>query len=132
MSSSNKKSYKFTFVTAFLVSFSTTLVLSVFLCFNDICDFKINLIFGLITFVIGFLIIQNRIEKYIFKRVEKIYKDIMILESKTSLVQNTPVTTDMDFLSNEINKYAKIKTQEVQSFQGQRRISKRVCGQCGS
>ena len=87
MSLFNKKSYKFTFFTAFLLSFSTTLILSVFLCFNDICDFKINLIFGLITFVIGFLIIQNRIEKYIFKRVEKIYKDIMILESKTSLVQ---------------------------------------------
>ena len=128
MSLFNKKSYKFTFVTAFLLSFSTTLILSVFLCFNDICDFKINLIFGLITFVIGFLIIQNRIEKYIFKRVEKIYKDIMILESKTPLVQNTPVTTDMDFLSNEINKYAKIKTQEVQSFKAREEFRKEFVG----
>ena len=128
MSLFNKKSYKFTFFTAFLLSFSTTLILSVFLCFNDICDFKINLIFGLIIFVIGFLIIQNRIEKYIFKRVEKIYKDIMILESKTSLVQNTPVTTDMDFLSNEINKYAKIKKQEVQSFKDREEFRKEFVG----
>ncbi|MEC8134233.1 MAG: ATP-binding protein [Bacteroidota bacterium] len=128
MSLFNKKSYKFTFVTAFLLSFSTTLILSVFLYFNDICDFKINLIFGLINFVIGFLIIQNRIEKYIFKRVEKIYKDIMILESKTSLVQNTPVTTDMDFLSNEINKYAKIKKQEVQSFKDREEFRKEFVG----
>jgi len=128
MSLFNKKSYKFTFFTAFLLSFSTTLILSVFLCFNDICDFKINLIFGLIIFVIGFLIIQNRIEKYIFKRVEKIYKDIMILESKTSLVQNTPVTTDMDFLSNEINKYAKMKKQEVQSFKDREEFRKEFVG----
>ena len=124
MSSFSKKSYTFAIITALLTSLVLTLTLSVFLYLKNSFDVKISLVFLAITFILVFLIFQYSIKKYIFKRIEKIYKDIMILESKTSLVQNVPISADMDFLASEISKYAKLKKQEVQSFQAREEFRK--------
>ena len=128
MSSFSKKSYAFAIITALLTSLVLTLTLSVFLYFKNSFDVKISLGFLGITFILVFLIFQYSIKKYIFKRIEKIYKDIMILESKTSPVQNVPISADMDFLASEISKYAKLKKQEVQSFQAREEFRKEFVG----
>ena len=128
MSSFSKKSYAFAIITALLTSLVLTLILSVFLYFKNSFDFKSSLVFSGITFIVVFLIFQYSIKKYIFKRVEKIYKDIMILESKTNPVQNVPISADMDFLTSEISKYAKLKKQEVQLFQAREEFRKEFVG----
>ena len=128
MSSFSKKSYAFAIISALLTSLVLTLILSVFLYFKNSFDFKSSLVFSGITFIVVFLIFQYSIKKYISKRIEKIYKNIMILESKTSPVQNVPISADMDFLTNEISKYAKLKKQEVQSFQAREEFRKEFVG----
>jgi len=128
MSSFSKKSYAFAIITALLTSIVLTLTLSVFLYFKNSFDIKISMGFLGLTLIVVFLIFQYSIKKYISKRVEKIYKDIMILESKTSPVQNVPISADMDFLTSEISKYAKLKKQEVQSFQAREEFRKEFVG----
>ena len=128
MSSFSKKSYAFAIITALLTSLALTLILSVFLYFKNSFDIKISLAFTGISFIVTLLIFQYSIKKYIFKRVEKIYKDIMILESKTNPVQNVPISADMDFLTSEISKYAKLKKQEVQLFQAREEFRKEFVG----
>jgi two-component system phosphate regulon sensor histidine kinase PhoR len=128
MSSFSKKSYAFAIITALLTSLALTLILSVFLYFKNSFDIKISLPFAGISFIVTLLIFQYSIRKYIFKRVEKIYKDIMILESKTNPVQNVPISADMDFLTSEISKYAKLKKQEVQLFQAREEFRKEFVG----
>jgi two-component system phosphate regulon sensor histidine kinase PhoR len=128
MSSFSKKSYAFSIITALLTSLALTLILSVFLYFKNSFDIKISLAFAGISFIVTLLIFQYIIKKYIFMRVEKIYKDIMILESKTSPVQNVPISADMDFLTSEISKYAKLKKQEVQLFQAREEFRKEFVG----
>ena len=128
MSSFSKKSYAFAIITALLTSLALTLILSVFLYCKNSFDIKISLAFAGISFIVTLLIFQYSIRKYIFKRVEKIYKDIMILESKTNPVQNIPISADMDFLTSEISKYAKLKKQEVQLFQAREEFRKEFVG----
>lgn len=54
-----------------------------------------------------FLITQYRVERFIYRRVKRIYDDLTLLES-TSL-RNQPITTDMGTLTREIDKYARDK-----------------------
>ena len=105
-----------------------TLIMSVFFYQNDIFNLKIILIFSLLVFITSLVIINFYVEKNIYKRVEKIYKNIMVLESKSTPVQNVPISNDMDFLENEINRYAKLKKLEVQSFKEREEFRKEFVG----
>jgi two-component system phosphate regulon sensor histidine kinase PhoR len=102
--------------------------MSVFFYQNDTFNLKIILIFSLLVFITSLLIINFYVEKNIYKRVEKIYKNIMVLESKPTPVQNMSISNDMDFLENEINRYAKLKKLEVQSFKEREEFRKEFVG----
>ncbi|WP_371736632.1 sensor histidine kinase [Cellulophaga sp. HaHaR_3_176] len=67
-----------------------------------------------ITFLVCFFIIQLRVEKFIYKRVKRIYDDVSLLES-SNLTSRT-VTTDMGTLTAEIEKFAKDKKIEIDTL----------------
>jgi two-component system phosphate regulon sensor histidine kinase PhoR len=71
-------------------------------------------LFFLLIFVISFLIIQIRVEKFIYKRIKKIYDDVSLLES--SSFTSGPITTDMATLTSEIEKFAKDKRIEIDTL----------------
>ena len=81
MSSSLKKTYKFAGTTALLLTFFLTLFLSVFLFYIDQFNGKLIILSSLFCFVLSFILIQYRVDRYIFKRIEKIYNDVIFLES---------------------------------------------------
>lgn len=73
------------------------------------------LIFNSLTiFLISFFALQYRIEKFIYKRIKKIYDDVALLES-TSLASD-PITTDMRTLTAEIEKFAQDKKIEIDTL----------------
>ena len=115
MSDSSKKNHHQSLLTAFVFTIILTLAMSVFLYYQNIFNFKIIVLFSGLVFTIFYLIMNFYIEKNIYKRVDKIYKNIMILESKSTPVQNITISKDLDFLENEINKYAKLKKLEVRA-----------------
>ena len=70
--------------------------------------FASMLLFGFITlfvvYLFSFFVLQYRVEKFIYRRVKKIYDDVALLESSTII--NQPITTDMETLTREVKKFA--------------------------
>ncbi|WP_456868249.1 sensor histidine kinase [Galbibacter sp. BG1] len=66
------------------------------------------------VFIVSFFIIQYRVEKFIYKRVKKIYDDVSLLESTNFQAQ--PITTDMRTLTEEIEKFAANKKLEIETL----------------
>ena len=120
-----KKTYKFALRTAFYVTLFTTLLVSVFLYYFHSFNWQV-VFFPLICFPLCFAIVQYRVERFIYRRVKKIYDDLTLLES-TSLRQQ-PITTDMGTLMREIDKYAKTKKIEIETLKVREEYRKEFIG----
>ena len=71
-------------------------------------------------------IIQFRVEHFIYKRVKKIYDDVSLLESKS--FQNESVTTDMETLTKEVEKFARDKKLEIETLKVKEEYRKEFLG----
>tara|TARA_R110002049_G_scaffold113889_4_gene264670 strand:+ start:1776 stop:2813 length:1038 start_codon:yes stop_codon:yes gene_type:complete len=119
-----KKSYRFAFRTSLYITLFLTLFSAVF--FFHRAHILYLLIFALLTFLISFIVVQYRVERFIYRRVKKIYDDLTLLES-TSLRQQ-PITTDMGTLTKEIDKYAKNKKFEIETLKIREEYRKEFIG----
>ena len=126
MSKKSKKSYKFALRSSLLITLIITLLTSVFLYGISAFNLVYILIFGISNFLISFFIIQYRAEKFIYKRVKKIYDDLTLLES--SSFRKDPITTDMAALTQEIDKYAKDKKLEIETLKIREQYRKEFIG----
>lgn len=114
-----KKTYKFAVKSALYIS------LFVAGFFFILCqaffkpDFKINAVVAFIAFLgcylFSFLVLQYRVERFIYRRVKKIYDDVSLLESSSFI--NQPITTDMETLTQEVKKFATEKKLEIELLQ---------------
>tara|TARA_R110001583_G_scaffold35585_3_gene118240 strand:- start:47722 stop:48771 length:1050 start_codon:yes stop_codon:yes gene_type:complete len=111
-----RKTYSFAFWTSLYItiisSFSLFLASYYFLKSTP----KLNLIFLFIgiVFTLSFIISQYRLEKFIFQRIKKIYDSVTILDS--SDLNKTSITSDIDTLSREVQKFAKIKQEQIKDL----------------
>jgi two-component system phosphate regulon sensor histidine kinase PhoR len=109
-----KKTYKFALKSALYVSlFSMGFLFFLSFLFYQINWFLIFL-FGISVFLFCFFVIQYRVERFIYRRVKKIYDDVSLLDS-TSL-RNQPITTDMATLTKEVKKFATDKKLEIETL----------------
>lgn len=120
-----KKTYKFAIRTSLYVTIFTTLLVSVFLYYYHTFNWQV-VIFPLICFPLCFAIIQYRVERFIYRRVKKIYDDLTLLES-TSL-RKQPITTDMGTLTKEIDKYARDRKIEIETLKIREEYRKEFIG----
>nr|WP_299072567.1 ATP-binding protein [uncultured Allomuricauda sp.] len=109
-----RKSYKFALRSSFLITILLTGVFVSFLMYKEQQDWLFVLLFALTCFVISFVILQIRVERFIYRRVKKIYDDVSLLES--SSFSSKPVTTDMKTLTQEIEKFAEDKKIEIDTL----------------
>jgi two-component system phosphate regulon sensor histidine kinase PhoR len=109
-----KKTYKFAFKTSVFITLALTLVVSVFLYLATGAFSWLIILFALTTFLLSFFIIQYRVERFIYRRVKKVYDDLTLLES-TDLLKK-PITTDMATLTKEIDKYARDRKFEIEEL----------------
>jgi two-component system phosphate regulon sensor histidine kinase PhoR len=72
------------------------------------------LVFATLVFIVSFIVIQVRVQKFIYRRIKKIYDDVSLLESSSFMTG--PVTTDMKTLTEEIEKFAKDKKVEIDTL----------------
>jgi len=116
MKISFKKTYKFAVKSALYISlFSTAfVVLLVAMIFSYTKEslFLFGGIFIVIIYVFSFLVLQYRVERFIYRRVKKIYDDVSLLESSSFI--NQPITTDMETLTREVKKFATDKKLEIE------------------
>ncbi len=126
MAKTFKKSYRFALKSSMIISFVLTLLMSVFLyAFYNLDIFNV-LIFYVVSFLLAFLVIQFRVERYIYKRVQKIYDDLTLLESHS--FTKDQITTDMKTLTEEIDKYARDKKMEIETLKVREQYRKEFIG----
>ncbi|MCB0371533.1 MAG: sensor histidine kinase [Muricauda sp.] len=109
-----RKSYKFALRSSLVI---TLLITALFVAFHmDLghMDWTYTILFALISFIICFTVIQVRVERFIYRRIKKIYDDVSLLES--SSFSSKPVTTDMKTLTEEIEKFAEGKKIEIDTL----------------
>ncbi len=109
-----RKSYKFAVRTALVITVVLSLFLGFILWFKDSIDWLLVVIFFLFSFTVSLLVVQLRIEKFIYRRIKKIYDDVSLLES--SSLTSRIVTTDMGALTEEIEKFTKDKKIEIDTL----------------
>ncbi|MDD5150556.1 MAG: ATP-binding protein [Flavobacterium sp.] len=130
MKLSFKKTYKFALISALYISlFATVFVMLLAIVIFNI-GFKSTLLFGvifiLIIYIFSFLIIQYRVEHFIYRRVKKIYDDVSLLESST--LMSHPITTDMETLTREVKKFATDKKLEIEMLKDKEEYRREFLG----
>ncbi|TDU43133.1 two-component system phosphate regulon sensor histidine kinase PhoR [Gelidibacter sediminis] len=126
MKTTIKKSYKFAVKTAFYITLINTVLIAAVLFVSK--AFNVGILLGFFTFcyIISFLIIQYRVERFIYRRVKKIYDDLTLLESAS--LRKQPITTDMATLTQEIDKFAKDKKLEIETLKVREEYRKEFLG----
>jgi two-component system phosphate regulon sensor histidine kinase PhoR len=123
-----RKSYRFAFRSSLFITILVSLGVLVFLTYENMLGeyWPWYLVFILLTFLASFLILQIRVEKFIYKRIKQIYDDVSLLES-TSFTSGA-ITTDMKTLTEEIEKFAKDKKVEIDTLKIREEYRKEFLG----
>ncbi len=109
-----RRSYKFAVKTSLYVTIFVTLISAVFLVLNNTYSEAALLVYAVCCFVFSFLVIQYRVEFFIYKKIKKIYENVSILNA--SSLKPDQVTTDMATLSQEVQKFAEGKKLEIEAL----------------
>ncbi|MBP2831434.1 sensor histidine kinase [Aquimarina sp. U1-2] len=114
MAENFKKSYRFAYLSSLYITLLLTLILSVFLYIVSLLHVGFIIGFALVSYATSFIIIQYRVEKFIYRRVRKIYDDIEMLDVDD--IGESPVTTDMRTLIKEVEKFALQRKSEIEKL----------------
>jgi len=121
-----KRTYRFAIKTSLFITLFVTLLMSVFLYAFYTINGVIIISFAAVCYLFSFIVIQSRVERFIYRRVKKIYDDLTLLES-ASLTKG-PITTDMQTLTQEIDKFARDKKIEIEALKGREKYRKEFLG----
>ena len=113
-----KSPYQFALITAGLIGVTSYLILLLFT--------STSIFVSLLIFVISFLIIQYRIQSFLFKRFKELYQDLEMLDSPK--INKSSVSTDMDSLMKKIEEFAKDKKIEIELLKSQEQYRKEFIG----
>ncbi|MBT9187360.1 cell wall metabolism sensor histidine kinase WalK [Zobellia russellii] len=114
MSAKLRRSYRFALRSSFMISVAFVSLLALFLHLFNAFNWTAIIISALLLFPIAFIVLQIRIERFIYRRIKKIYDDVAMLES--SSISTGPITTDMKTLTEEIGKFAQDKRVEIDTL----------------
>lgn len=118
MSLNFRRTYKFAFKSAFYITLCGVGIVGILSHFvfhpeqKELVAFLV--VFALLLYISSFLVIQYRVEFFIYRGVKKIYDDVSFLESSTII--NQPITTDMATLTREVKKFATDKKMEIETL----------------
>ncbi|WP_229317705.1 sensor histidine kinase [Flavobacterium ammoniigenes] len=114
-----KRNYQFAIKSSSLISLFATffgmILLRVSLKYDKDTVWIYGAIFFMVLFVFSFLVLQYRIERFIYNRIKKIYDDVALLDAPS--LANQPIATDMETLSRKVKKFATDKKLEIEMLQ---------------
>ena len=110
-----KKTYSFSLLSSAYLTI-TILLISALIYFLLPEDKKLLsiLVFLPTIFILSFLIIQYRTERFIYNRIKKIYDEVSILNDDEFIRAST--TSDIDSLSNSVKNYVQGKRIEIKNL----------------
>lgn len=109
-----KKTYRFAVKSSFYITLFSTGLLAVLTYFFAEFSPELCIYFAVCIAAFSFFVIQYRVEHFIYRRVKKIYDDVSLLESTS--FSNQSVTTDMETLTREVQKFATDKKLEIETL----------------
>ena len=121
-----KKSYRFAIRSSLFITLLLGFLVYFLLKAFDIVNIGFFFAFLGLCFSCCFLIIQSRIERFIYRRVKKIYDDVSLLESTD--FRKKSITTDMKTLTEEIEKFAEDKKVEIDTLKIREEYRKEFLG----
>lgn len=121
-----KRTYKFAAYTSSFLTFFLTLVVGVFFYVTKMEMYWFVLLFAIVCFSFSFFFIQYRVEKFIYRRVKKIYDDVRLLDAST--FDKRQITTDMATLTKEVERFAETKKIEIETLKGRENYRKEFMG----
>ena len=128
MSFKFKNSYSFAFKTSLAISLVISLILGFILWIEPSLSYlNFELIFiTALVFVISFLIIQSRIEAFIYLKIKNLYKELNLIDSIS--LSKTEITTDMKSLLKNISEISKVNKIEIESLKVREEFRKEFIG----
>ena len=128
MSFKFKNSYSFAFKTSFAISSVILLIVgSILWTKSSLSYLYFELIFiTALVFVISFLIIQSRIEAFIYLKIKNLYKELNLIDSIS--LSKTEITTDMKSLLQNISEISKVNKLEIESLKVKEEFRKEFIG----
>ncbi len=127
-SSNTKRSYRFAVRSSLFITIVFGLLLLLFHLIFDL-EFKKwwhELIMVLLLFCSSFFIIQYRVQRFIYRRIKKIYEDVSLLE--TSNFTDREIATDMRTLTEQVERFAKDKKIEIETLKVRETYRKEFLG----
>lgn len=121
-----RRSYKFALKTSLYLSIFLTLFSAVFLYLTNTFEWLFLPVYGIVCFIFSFLIIQYRVEHFIYKNIQKIYNNVRLLDATT--LRPGQVTSDMTTLTREVEKFAEGKKLEIEALQIRENYRKEFMG----
>ncbi|MEM0541739.1 ATP-binding protein [Flavobacterium sp. j3] len=109
-----KKTYTFALISTLYITLFSSGFLALLLWAFDEFSLLIISLFAISICVFSFFVIQYRVERFIYRRVKKIYDDVSLLESTS--FRNQPITTDMATLTKQVKKFATDKKLEIETL----------------
>ena len=109
-----KKTYKFALKSSLYLTILMSFLFGVlFVLFEIKNSYWLLLIFSILLFSVSFFIIQYRVEKFIYKRIKKIYDSVSLLEPEQF---KTNSISTIETLEKEVEKFAREKQKQIKSL----------------
>ncbi len=121
-----QRTYHFTAITSLYLSLSVCAILTGFLLYYDNFTILQVLLSFIVLYIISFILIQYRVNRFIFRQVKKIYDNVSLLEASTLSPKH--ITTDMASLTREVEKYAEDKKLEIETLKVRENYRKEFMG----
>ncbi|NAS31327.1 sensor histidine kinase [Flavobacteriaceae bacterium R38] len=121
-----KKAYKFSFRSSLYLTVISIFFIALLLYFLGEFSLGLLIVAAIIIFTVSFILLQYRVERFIYRHVKRIYDDVSLLESTS--FHNQPITTSMGTLTKEIEKIAKDKKLEIETLKVREAYRKEFMG----
>jgi len=121
-----RKTYKFAAYTSAYLTLLLTLIMGVFLYVSSTNNYLFLLGFSPLCYLASFFVIQSRVEKFIYRRIKKIYDDVTLLEATDFTKEQ--ITTDMKTLTKEVERFARNKKLEIETLKIREKYRKEFIG----
>ncbi len=109
-----KKTYTFAIKSSLYITIFSLIIVALLLWLFFSLSWLFLLLFAMVIYLFSFFVIQYRVERFIYKKVKKIYDDVSLLDSAELRTQS--ITTDMATLTKEVKKFATDKKLEIENL----------------
>lgn len=121
-----KRTYRFAAVSSLYITLILSVIFAVFLYLNNILYLDKIFFISLLVYLFSFFIIQYRVKRFIYNQVKKIYNDVSLLDA--SSLHPKQITTDMESLTREVEKFAENKKLEIETLKVREEYRKEFMG----